>query len=325
MSAFNGTTTQGEVIAAFSHQIKGRTFVITGAGKPSVGSQMAIAIAKESPAHIVIASRSSSKVDPVLEEIKAVNASVKTSFVQMELSDQASVRQAATKILAVAPKIDVLINSAGNMAIKEYTLDKQGIEFQFSVNHVGHFLLTNLLIPALQAAAAASKAGARVVNLTSGAYLVSPVRFEDYNFSGGKTYQRWTAYGQAKTAQILFSYGLTKRLQTQGITSVAAHPGYNSDTELAKHLTWDDLGEIEPTTKANTGKDFVWEDPRLKTFDQIAATPLIAALDPELPSKSPAYLQNSQVEEVDEIARGPDSVEKLWKLSEKLVGQEFNY
>lgn len=157
------------------------------------------------------------------------------------------------------------------------------------------------------------------------AYLVSPVRFEDYNFSGGKTYDRWSAYGQAKTANVLFSFALSKRLQSQGITSTAAHPGYNSDTELAKHLTWDDIAEIEPTTKENTGKDFIWEDPRVKTFDQIAATPLIAAVDPELPSRSPAYLQNSQVAEVDEMARSPENVEKLWKLGEKFVGQEFNY
>lgn len=122
----------------------------------------------------MIASRSFGKVEPVLESIKAVDASVKTSFVRVDLSDHASVRQAATKILAAAPSIDVLINSAGNMAIKEYTMDKQGIEFQLSVNHVGHFLLTNLLVPALKAAAALPKAGARVVNLTSGGLSGQP-------------------------------------------------------------------------------------------------------------------------------------------------------
>ncbi|KAI1163881.1 hypothetical protein F5B18DRAFT_617686 [Nemania serpens] len=325
MPTFNGHSTQEEVAQAFSSQIKGRTYVITGAGQPSIGSQIALTLARYSPAHILIASRSPSKVEPVLERLKEIDNSIKTSFVQVELGDHDSVRRAATEILALAPQINVLINSAGNMAIKKYTTDKQGIEIQFAINHVGHFLLTNLLIPALESAAVASKTGSRVVNLTSGAYLISGVNFEDPNFSRGKTYQHWTAYGQAKTANILFAYGLNERLKSRGITAAAAHPGYNSDTELAKHLTWDDLGEIPAVTKENTGKEFVWEEPRLKSFEQIAATPLVAALDPDLPSKSPAYLQNSVIEEVDEIARSPEYVQKLWELSEKLVGQEFKY
>ncbi|ETS77419.1 hypothetical protein PFICI_11293 [Pestalotiopsis fici W106-1] len=324
MPEFNGSTTQGEVLQAFSSQVKGRTFVITGAGQPSIGSQLAVALAKAGPAQIVIASRSLSKVEPVIRAIQSINGTIRTSFVQMDLSNHASVRQAAVKILQAAPTIDVLINSAGNMAIKDYMLDKQGIEIQFSANHIGHFLLTNLLVPGLKAAAK-SNGGARVVNLTSGAYLVSPVLFDDYNFSNGATYQRWTAYGQAKTANILFAFALTKRLQSHGITSTAAHPGYNGDTELAKHLTWDDFAEIEPIAKQNTGKDFVWEEPRLKNFEQIAATPLIAALDPDLPAKSPAYLQNSVVTQSDESASSEVNADKLWKLSEKLVNQEFEY
>ncbi|KAI0103933.1 hypothetical protein GGR51DRAFT_572933 [Nemania sp. FL0031] len=325
MPTFNGLSTQEEVAKAFSSQIKGRTYVITGAGQPSIGSQMALTLARHSPAHILIASRSSSKVEPVLERIKEIDSSVKTSFVQIELGDHNSVRRAATDILSLAPKIDVLINSAGNMAIKEYTTDKQGIEIQFAINHVGHFLLTNLLIPALESASATSTTGSRVVNLTSGAYLISGVNFEDPNFSDGKTYQHWTAYGQAKTANILFAYGLSKRLKSHGITAVAAHPGYNGDTELGKHLTWDDLGDITSVTKANTGKEFVWEEPRLKSFEKIAATPLIAALDPDLPGKSPAYLQNGIIEEADAKATSPECVQKLWELSEKLVSQEFKY
>ncbi|KAK8080846.1 short-chain dehydrogenase [Apiospora hydei] len=274
-------------------------------------------------------SRSANKVEPVMASIRDLDSNVKATFVEADLADLDSVRRAAVEILELAPRVDVLINSAGNMAIKDYTLDKQGLEMQLSVNHVGHFLLTNLLVPALLQAATAANATntalPRVVNLTSGAYLISPVRFEDYNFSNGEAYQHWIAYGQAKTANILFSFGLSKRLQRYSITSSAAHPGYNGDTQLARHLTWDDIGDIEPIAKANTGKDFVWEEPRLKTFEQIAATPLVAALDPAVAARSPVYLQNGQVTEVDESARSPDNVEKLWKLSEKLVGQVFDY
>jgi len=321
---FDATTTSDQVIETFESQIKGRTFVITGAGKPSIGSKIASSLAKKSPAHILIASRTAAKVQPVLDEIKEIDPSIKTTFVQVDLTDHDSVRRAAQEILAAAPRIDVLINSAGNMAIKDFTVDKQGIELQFSGNHVGHFLLTNLIVPALLAAGADTRL-ARVVNLTSSGYLISPVRFSDHNFSNGKEYDPWSGYGQAKTANILFAYGLSKRLKNRGVTATATHPGYNGDTRLGSHLTWDDYGAIGPTMKKNTGKDFVFEEPRFKTYDQISTTTLIAALDPEIPAKSPAFLMNSGIQEPDEHARDPEVVEKLWKLSEELVGQEFSW
>ena len=326
---WDATATSEQVVAAFAAQVKGRTFVITGAGQPSIGSSMATELAKASPAHILIASRTAGKVDPVLSAIHAINPSVKATFIQLDLSDHNSVRKAASEILAATgSKIDVIINSAGNMALKEYTQDKQGNEMQMSANHVGHFLLTNLLMPALLAGAQAPY-GARIVNLTSAGYQISPVRFDDPAFSGGEEYNPWTAYGQAKTAQILFTYGITNRLKQQGVVSFACHPGSNFDTKLGTHLTMDDYADIVPLTKRNTGHDFVFsvgDEPRFKTYEQIGATPLIAALDPDLTAKTPAYLQNNQVvQPVVSHAYDPDHVEKCWKLSEHLVGQEFKY
>ncbi|KAK3690101.1 short-chain dehydrogenase [Podospora appendiculata] len=323
MAVFDGAATGEQVVEAFASQVKGRTFVITGAGKPSIGSQIATLLASASPAHILIASRTASKVDAALDDIKQIDPSIKTTFVQVDLSDHDSVRHAAKEILAAAPKIDVLINSAGVMALKEYTLDKQGIELQLSSNHVGHFLLTNLLMPALLAAGADN--GARVVNLTSSGYLISPFRFDDWNYSAGATYDPWTGYGQSKTANVLFAFGLTKRLQHRGVTSTATHPGYNHETRLGSHLTGEDYGAISPTMKRNTGKEFVFEEPRFKSFSQITATTLVAALDPDIPARSPAFLQNSRVMEPEAHARDAESVDKLWKLSEELVGQEFRY
>lgn len=321
---FDATATSEQVVEAFASQIKDQTFVITGAGKPSIGSQIATSLARKLPAHILIASRSAQKVELALEDIKTIDPSIKTTFVQVDLSDHHSVRRAAKEILAAAPKIDVLINSAGNMALKEYTVDKQGIEMQLSANHVGHFLLTNLLVPALLAAG--SETGlARVVNLTSSGYQISPFHFSDYNFSGGKEYDPWSGYGQAKTANILFAFGLTARLKSRGVTATATHPGYNNDTQLGSHLTMEDYQGIFPAMKKNTGRDFEFEEPRFKTYTQIAATTLIAALDPEIPAKSPGYLFNSQAQTPEEHARDPEAVEKLWKLSEKLVGQEFDW
>ncbi|PYI00451.1 short-chain dehydrogenase [Aspergillus sclerotiicarbonarius CBS 121057] len=320
MAIFDATASSEQVIEAFGPQIKGKTFVITGASKLSIGSKMATSLAKAAPAHILIASRNLSKLQPVLDEIQAIDTTIKTTAVQVDLTNHESVRRAAKKILAAAPNIDVLVNSAGVMAIKEYTLDKQGIEFNLSANHVGHFLLTNLLVPALEAATSS-----RVVNLTSTAYLITPIRFGDWNFSEGKEYDHWTGYGQSKTANILFAYGLSQRLKDRGIAAVAVHPGYNQDTNLGVHLSADDFVDLFPVVKGNTGKEFVFEDPRFKNSTQIAATPLIGALDPDLQDRAPVYLQNSAVSEAVEYTWDPESVEKLWKLSEELVGQEFRY
>ena len=328
MSSFDGTATSDQVVREFSSQAKGRTFVITGAGQPSIGSSMATALAIASPELIVIASRTAEKAEPVLAAIRDLNPGVKASFVQVDLGDHESVRRAAKEILAAtSSKIDVLINSAGIMAIKEYTVDKQGIEMQLAANHVGHFLLTNLLVPGLLAAAAADKErGARVVNLTSIGYRASPFRFDDYNYSGGKTYDLWTGYGQAKTANILFSFGLTQRLRKFGVISLAAHPGSNLDTRLGSHLSQADYESIFEITRRNTGNEFVFDsNPRFKTYDQIGATPLAAALDPNLTSRAPAFLDNCQVTPVEGYASDPSAVERLWKLSEDLVGENFSY
>ncbi|RYP02259.1 hypothetical protein DL764_005866 [Monosporascus ibericus] len=327
MPLFDATATSEQVVEAFAPQVKGRIYVITGAGQPSIGSSMATALARASPEHILIASRTAAKVEPVLAAIREVNPSVKATFVQVDLSHHDSVRRAAKEILeATASKIDVLINSAGNMALKEYMVDKQGIEMQLSANHIGHFLLTNLLVPVISAAADANKKqGARIVNLCSLGYLISPFRFDDYNFSRGKTYDPWTGYGQAKTANILFTFGLAKRLKERGVTSFAAHPGSNLDTQLGSHLVMEDYNDIFEITKRNTGKDFVFDEPRFKTYAQIGATPLTAALDPDLAPKSPALLMNNQIAETAEHASNPEVADKLWKLSETLVGQEFNY
>ncbi|PLB46463.1 short-chain dehydrogenase [Aspergillus steynii IBT 23096] len=320
MPSFDGLTTSEEVLEAFGSQIKDRTFVITGAGKPSIGEQIVSYLAQGSPAHIIIASRTERKVTPVLEAIKAIDSSIKTTFVHIDLSDQDSVRHAAAEILAVAPKIDVLINCAGVMVVKEYTTSKQGIELQLATNHIGHFLLTNLLVPALEAAAPS-----RVVNLSSSGYRISHFHFDDWNFSDGKTYDGWTGYAQSKTANILFAIGFTNRIKHRGITSTALHPGYNLETELGTHLGPDDYALIDPVIKRNTGNEFVFEEPRFKSLSQIAATALIASLDPELPEKSPAFLQNSRIDTPDPHATDPEAVEKLWKLSEEIVGQKFEY
>jgi len=118
-------------------------------------------------------------VDSVIKEIAEINENIKTTFVPIELDNLESVRKAVSVIDAAVEKIDVFINNAGIMAVKDFKTNSAGIESQLATNHVGHFLLTNLLMDKILAAGR----GTRIVNLTSDGHKIGPVRFEDYNFS----------------------------------------------------------------------------------------------------------------------------------------------
>ncbi|KUI65224.1 Short-chain dehydrogenase TIC 32, chloroplastic [Cytospora mali] len=225
-------------------------------------------------------------------------------------ADFDQVRSASETIRSAAPRIVVLINNAGiNKASNN----------QLSANYLGHFLLTSLLMHNLLAAAP----DARVVNVSSHGYRISPFRFNDWNFSGGKPYNEWTAYGQAKTAQTLFTIALTKKFKDRGVTSTVVHPGNIFTTGLATQLTMEDLGKVAEIAKRETGVEWYFEPPQQKSLTQGAATHLYAALDPNIPAKSPAYFSNCQIQEPLEYDANPEATEKLWELSEELVKQKF--
>ncbi|KAI1209599.1 retinol dehydrogenase 13 [Annulohypoxylon truncatum] len=322
MSPFGLHTPSEEVAKAFADRIKGRTFLITGTSAKGIGAQAAISLARESPARLILVSRSKTKSEPVLAEIARVNSSVKTTFVICELSDFDSVRAAAAQINddASIPRIDAVINNAGVMAIKEYTLDKQGYEMTLSSNHLGHFLLTNLIMPKILAAGP----GSRIVNVSSKGHRISAFRFDDYNFSGGADYDGWSAYGQSKTANVLFSVDLARRLAGRGIRAYAVHPGGIYGTGLATHVEDNMWPQLDVATMKNTGRLFGAIADDLKTLTEGASSLLAAALDPEFDDKSGSFIQDCQVYTALEHATDPESARKLWELSEKLVGQKFD-
>jgi NAD(P)-dependent dehydrogenase (short-subunit alcohol dehydrogenase family) len=126
------------------------------------------------------------------------------------------------------------------MAVKDYTLTEEGLEYQFGANHIGHFLLTSLLIPKIEAAGKA----ARVVNLTSMGHQMSEVRFDDINFNNGKDYNKWFAYGQSKTANILFTVAFAEKLASKGVLSFAVHPGGITETNLSNDVEKEEWGPV---------------------------------------------------------------------------------
>jgi NAD(P)-dependent dehydrogenase (short-subunit alcohol dehydrogenase family) len=219
--------------------------LITGVSPKSLGESMAISIASQKPALLILASRTRSKIDAVAAKIKGNLPDILLKTVSVDFSSQGSVRNAAEEIGKLTNKIHVLINNAGLM-VPEHRFTKEGIELQFGTNHIGPFLFTNLLIDKLRSAATDATPGAtRIVNVSSSGHSVSPVRFSDYNFKGNKLppeerpppglpgiifkpgpiYGGFLSYGQSKTANILMSVYLTDHLSRQGILSYSVHPG----------------------------------------------------------------------------------------------------
>jgi NAD(P)-dependent dehydrogenase (short-subunit alcohol dehydrogenase family) len=144
----------------------------------SIGAETAISLAHESPAQIILAGRNESKITPVIEQIKTLNPKIKVTFLQIDLADQGSIRKAAAEINASVEKLNYLINCAGVMAVPTLETTKDGIEMQFGLNHIGHFLFTNLIIRKIIAAGN----GARIINITSTGFEHGGVRYEDWNF-----------------------------------------------------------------------------------------------------------------------------------------------
>ncbi|KAG4440420.1 hypothetical protein IFR05_004113 [Cadophora sp. M221] len=315
MTSFNSSTVGQEVVSAYPKQVSGRTFVITGASVGGIGAHVVVCLAAAHPAQILLLGRSESKVTPVIEQIQQISPSTKVQFIKIDLASCLSVRAAAVEVASAVEAIDVLINNAGIMGTK-FSLTPEGVESQFGANHIGHFLLTNLLMPKLEAAST----GSRIINVSSLLYQFSPVRFDDVNFSNGTTFNTWEAYGQSKTANILFSVALAKKMDGKGVRSYALHPGNIQNTNLSSAI---DPTEW-PIVGAMFGENNV-ELPKAKTLEEGSATTLFAALEPKLDSISGAFLDDCSPSKTLEFASSLENAEKLWAFSEETVGEKFTY
>ncbi|KAK8052501.1 hypothetical protein PG993_003886 [Apiospora rasikravindrae] len=325
-------TAGSEVAKTFADKVKGRNVVITGVAPNGIGQTTASAIAAQGPAHLILASRTKEKLEAAASELRSAYPSVDIQTVILDLASQDAVRKAAAEIAQLIPKLDVLINNAGAVTMTR-RLTAEGIELQFGANHIGHFLFTKQLMPLLEAAARDKPAGAtRIVNLSSQGHRCSPVRFHDINIEGKEVpeeekqpsympptfiranadgYIPIAAYGQSKTANILFTVSLQQRLKSRGIAAFAVHPGA-IDTNLGREH---DPEMAEAISKTAT----YW-----KTLDEGAATTLVAALDPALNASNEPFLSDCQMAEPSPWATNAESAEKLWKLSEDLIGEKFD-
>ena len=207
-------------------KLDGKTVIITGANT-GIGKETAVDLARRG-ARVILACRSAEKGEEAVVEVRARSGNDKVVFQILDLASLESVRQFASAVLEEEPTIDILINNAGVMACP-YSKTEDGFEMQFGVNHLAHFLLTNLLLDRLK-----ESSTARIVTVTSIAYrLVKRIKFDDLNSE--KSYSPLVAYGQSKLANILFTRSLAKRLAGTSVIANCLHPGVIR-TELGRHF-----------------------------------------------------------------------------------------
>jgi len=302
-SGFGATTTAAEVVAGID--LTGKLAIVTG-GYSGLGLETTRALTAAG-AHVVVPARRRATAEEALRGFENVEID------ELDLSDLESVRAFAERFLAAGRGLDAFIGSAGIMACPE-TRVGPGWEAQFATNHLGHFALVNRLW-------AAFTPGARVVSVSSRGHHYGPVRFDDPNFEDG--YDKWLAYGQAKTANVLFAVHLDKPAREQHVRAFALHPG-RIMTDLVRHLDREELvaaGMLDADGRV-TGE--------VKTPEQGAATQVWAATSPQLDGLGGVYLEDCDVAEpapadgartgVKDYAIDPLQAERLWTLSAELTG-----
>jgi NAD(P)-dependent dehydrogenase (short-subunit alcohol dehydrogenase family) len=304
-SGFGRRTAASEVLSGID--LAGQLSVVTG-GYSGIGLETTRALAGAGAA-VVVPARRPAEAKAALAGLDGVQVE------EADLGDLASVAEFAQRRLDDGRPIDIVINSAGIMACPE-TRVGDGWEAQFATNHLGHFALVNRLWPLIAAG------GGRVVAVSSGGHRRSGIRWDDVQFEHG--YDKWLAYGQSKTADVLFAVQLDALGQGAGVRALAVHPG-GILTPLQRHLTQEEMRERgwidEHGNLIATG---------FKTPEQGAATQVWAATSPQLAGMGGVYCEDCDIAEVDDdpsATRGvrlhaidPDQARRLWDLSARLTG-----
>ena len=314
-SGFGMRSTASDVIARTD--LSGKTALVTG-GYSGLGLETVRALAGAGARVIVGARR---------PEVAAadLNGIARVEILKLDLSDPASIDDFAADVAGVTAKIDILINNAAVMA-NALGRDPRGYESQFATNHLGHFRMTARLWPLLKAAGAGSGTGGRVVVLSSIGHRIAPVDFDDIHFDR-RDYHKWTAYGQAKSANALFAIHLDMLGKAHGIRAFAVHPG-GIVTPLQRHLTMEEqvaMGWYDADGNVNPG---------FKTVEQGAATSVWCATSPMLAGQGGVYCEDCDIAApwvegmnantgVRAHAIDPAAAARLWTASEQMTGVAF--
>lgn len=310
-SPFGYRSTAGEVIDGID--LSGRCVVVTG-GYSGIGTETVRAIAAAG-AQVIVGARRTGQAHDVLDALDGDIA-----ILPLDLADPASIDAFAEAVAGRTDTIDILINNAAIMA-SPLARDARGYEMQFATNHLGHFQLTARLWPLLLAGG-----GARVVALSSIGHRLHGLDLDDPNFER-RDYDKWLAYGQAKSANALFALQLDKLGESRGVRAFAVHPG-GIATPLQRHLTMEEqraMGWYDED--GNVHEAF-------KSTEEGAATTVWCAVSPLLEGKGGVYCEDCEVAVAADPEkpraggyyphiRDEDLAGKLWTKSEEMTGVSF--
>lgn len=305
-SGFGARSTADDVLQGID--LSGKLALVTG-GYSGLGLETTRALTRAG-ARVVVPARRPAVAATAVDGIDGVEVD------ELDLGDLGSVRAFAERFLASGRTVDIVINNAGIMACPE-TRVGPGWEAQFATNHLGHYALVNRLWPAI------APGGARVVSVSSGGHHNSAIRWDDPHWKSG--YDKWQAYGQAKTANVLFAVQLDRLGQQSGVRAFSLHPG-GILTPLQRHLAKEEMVE----------RGWIDEDGKLvnpdafKTPEQGAATQVWAATSPQLAGMGGVYCEDCDIAEpapadgertgVQAYAIEPEQAARLWELSAELTG-----
>jgi NAD(P)-dependent dehydrogenase (short-subunit alcohol dehydrogenase family) len=304
---FSFASTAEQVVEG--RDLTGKRVVVTG-GASGIGVETARALAGAG-AEVTLAVRNTGAGDRTAEDIVATTGNKQVHVAPLDLADQASVRAFAA---GWDGPLHILVNNAGVMA-SPLTRTPEGWELQFATNHLGHFTLATGLHPALRAAG-----GARIVSVSSSAHLRSPVVFDDIQFER-RDYDPWTAYGQSKTANVLFAVEATRRWSGDGIFVNALMPG-GIRTNLQRYVSDEELERIRAASGGG--------GPQWKTPEQGAATSVLVATSPLLDGVGGRYFEDCAEAAPNQpgtrtgvaaYALDPDAAARLWTISEGLTSR----
>ncbi|MEV1112241.1 SDR family NAD(P)-dependent oxidoreductase [Micromonospora sp. NPDC049751] len=308
-------TTSNPITTSFAHDstamdvirgvdLVGRRAIVTG-GSSGIGVETARALASAG-AEVTLAVRNPDAGQQAADDITGTTGNDRVLVAPLDLADQNSV---ADFVANWDGPLHILVNNAGIMAAP-LSRTPQGWEMQFATNHLGHFALATGLRPALAAAD-----GARIVSVSSAAHLRSPVVFEDIQYDR-REYEPWQAYGQSKTANVLFAVEATRRWADDGIYTNSLMPGAIR-TNLQRYVSEEELNRLR------AGNAAAW-----KTVEQGAATSVLVAASPLLDEVGGRYFEDCQQAAparpdtrtgVADYALDPEAAERLWKVSTDLL------
>lgn len=322
-SGFTASSTTADVIKGID--LTGKTIIVTG-GYAGIGLET-VRTFVTAGATVIVPARDINKAAANLAGIQHV------TIERMDLMDPSSIDEFAEKFLATGNPLHILVNNAGIMWVP-LQRDARGYESQLATNHLGHFLLTARLWPALKKAN-----GARVINVSSFGHQMAPFDFEDPNFEHRK-YETLSGYGQSKTANNLFTVELDHRGKEHAIRSFSLHPGSVNGTDLGRVAPMELFQQMG--THDADGNIFPEVARTLKTIQQGAATNVWCATSAQLDHIGGVYCEDADVAELDlgniehqydqpSTLRGvkpysvsAENAQRLWALTEEMTGTTFD-